>query len=186
MATCYPCEHEYEKVNLYSLEMMPNEIILKILTHLTIKALRNCAQVSKNWYAIRCDKTLWTTILVTSTKPSKDFVPPRGYATPRIMPHSFLVEALSRGARYLGLSNLSLISTSQPDFPPTNQVEYLALSDNFMGENYFRELIVSCHNLIKVSVANPSGTWKSDDLLKGILQNWNTSKFQLLESVGSF
>ena len=156
--------------------MMPNEIILKILTHLTIKDLRSCAQVSKNFYAIRCDKTLWTKILVTSTKPSKDFVPPRGYATPRIMPHSFLVEALSRGARYLGLSNLSLISTSQPDFPPTNQVEYLALSDNFMGENYFRELIVSCHNLIKVSVANPSGTWKSDDLLKGILQNSNSLK----------
>ena len=176
MATCYPCEHKYEKGNLYSLETLPNEIILHIFTHLTIKDLRSCAQVSKNFYAIRCDKTLWTKILVTSTKPSKDFVPPRGYATPRIMPHSFLEEALSRGTRYLGLSNLSLISTSQPDFPPTNQVEYLALSDSFLDENYFRELILSCHNLIKLSVANPCTAWKSDDLKKGILQNCNTLK----------
>ena len=176
MATCHPCEHKYEKVNLYSLETLPNEIILNIFTHLTIKDLRSCAQVSKNFYAIRFDKTLWTKILVTSTKTSKDFVPPRGYATPRIMPHSFLVEAISRGARYLGLSNLSLISTSQPDFPPTNQVEYLALSGSFMNENYFRELILSCHNLIKLSVANPCGTWKSDDLKKGILQNSNSLK----------
>jgi hypothetical protein len=143
---------------------------------LTIKDLRSCAQVSKNFYAIRYDKTLWTKILVTSTKPSKDFAPPRGYATPRIMPQSFLVEALLRGARYLGLSNLSLISTSQPDFPPTNQVKYLALSSTFMGENYFRELILSCHNLIKLSVANPCGTWKSDDLIKAILQNSNSLK----------
>ena len=143
---------------------------------MTIKDLRSCAQVSMNFYAIRCDKTLWTKILVTSTKPSKDFAPPRGYATPRILPHSFLVEALSRGVRYLGLSNLSLISTSQPDFPPTNQVKYLALSSTFMGENYFRELILSCHNLIKLSVANPCGTWKSDDLIKAILQNSNSLK----------
>ena len=176
MATCYPCDHKYEKVNLYSLETLPNEIILNIFTHLTIKDLRSCAQVSKNFYAIRYDKTLWTKILVTSTKPSKDFAPPRGYATPRIMPQSFLVEALLRGARYLGLSNLSLISTSQPDFPPTNQVKYLALSSTFMGENYFRELILSCHNLIKLSVANPCGTWKSDDLIKAILQNSNSLK----------
>ena len=176
MANCYPCEQNHEKVNLYSLETLPNEIILNIFTHLTIKDLRSCAQVSKNFHAIRYDKTLWRKILVTSTTPPQDYVPPLGYKMLRIMPHSFLVEALSRGARYLGLSDVSFLSTSQPNFPTTNQVEYLALSGPFMDENYFRELILSCHNLIKLSVANPCRAWKWDDLKKGILQNSNSLK----------
>ena len=176
MATSYPCEQYYEKVNSYSLENLPNEIILNIFTHLRIRDLRSCAQVSKNFYAITYDKHLWTKILVISTIPPKDYVLPFSYTPPLIMPHRLLVEALSRGTRYLGLSNLSFISTSQPNFPPTNQVEYLALSGSFMDENYFRELILSCHSLIKLSVPNTRGAWKSEDLLKGILQNSNSLK----------
>ena len=160
MATYYPCEQNYEKVNSESMEIMPNEIILNIFTHLTIKDLGRCAQVSKNFCAIAYDKTLWTKILVTS----------------RIMPHRLLVQALSRGAKYLGLSKASFVSMSQPNFPPTNKVEYLALSDSFMDENYFRQFILSCHNLKKLSVTGPFVRWKSDDLLKGILQNSNSLK----------
>ena len=179
MATCYPCEQNHEKVNLFSLETLPNEIILNIFTHLTIKDLRSCAQVSKNFHAIRYDKTLWRKILFTSTSQLNFYGPLLDYKTYTMlhtMPNSFLVEALSRGARYLGFSNVSFISTSQPNFPPTNQVEYLALSGSFLDENYFKELILSCHNLIKLSVANPCTAWKSDDLKKGILQNCNTLK----------
>ena len=179
MATCYPCEQNHEKVNLFSLETLPNEIILNIFTHLTIKDLRSCAQVSKNFHAIRYDKTLWRKILFTSTTQLEFYGPLLDYKTYTMlhtMPNSFLVEALSRGARYLGFYNVSFNSTSQPNFPPTNQVEYLALSGSFLDENYFKELILSCHNLIKLSVANPCTAWKSDDLKEGILQNCNTLK----------
>ena len=157
MATC---EQNYEEVISDNPGTLPNEIILKIFSHLTIKDLGRCAQVSKNFCAIAYDKTLWTTILVTSG----------------MVPNKLLEQALSRGAKYLGLSNLSDVSTLKPNFPPTNQVEYLALSSSLMDENYFRQLILSCHKLTKLSVPGPYGTWNSDDLIEGILQNSNSLK----------
>ena len=157
MTTCYPD----------SLETLPDEIILNIFSHLTTKDLGRCAQVSKNFYTITYDKTLWTKILITSCMSTQDFVPPIGYT----MPQRLLVQALSRGVRYLGISHLCFISTSQLNLPPKNQVEYLDLSGSYMDENFFRQLMLSCHNLKKLSVAHPYGAWKSKDLLKGLLQN---------------
>ena len=45
MATC---EQNYEEVISDNPGTLPNEIILKIFSHLTIKDLGRCAQVSKN------------------------------------------------------------------------------------------------------------------------------------------
>ena len=157
MATC---EQNYEEVISDNPGTLPNEIILKIFSHLTIKDLGRCAQVSKNFCAIAYDKTLWTTILVTSG----------------MVPNKLLEQALSRGAKYLGLSNLSDVSTSKSNFPTTNQVEYLALSSSLMDENYFRQLILSCHKLTKLSVPGPYGTWNKDDLIEGIVQNYDSLK----------
>ena len=158
MATFNPCEQNYEKVNSVNLETLPNEVILNIFAHLTVKDLGRCAQVSKNFCLLAYDKSVWTKVLITSG----------------IVPHQLLKQALSRGAKYLGLSNLSFVSTVEPNFPPNNQVEYLALSSSLMDEKYFRQLILSCHNLKKLSVND--GYWKSDDLMKGILQNSNSLK----------
>ena len=157
MATC---EQNYEEVISDSPGTLPNEIILNIFSRLTVKDLGRCAQVSKNFCTIAYDKTLWTKILVTSG----------------MVPNKLLEQALSRGAKYLGLSNFSDVSTLKPNFPPTNQVEYLALSSSLMDENYFRQLILSCHKLTKLSVPGPYGTWNSDDLIEGILQNSNSLK----------
>ena len=166
MTTCYPYSD--------SLEILPDEIILNIFSHLTIKDLGRCAQVSKNFYSITYDKTLWTKILVTSCMPPQEFVPPIGYKPPQVMPERLLIQALSRGVTYLGISQLSLFSTLQLNFPSKNQVEYLDLSGSYMDENLFRQLMLSCHNLKKLSVADPYRAWKSEDLLKGILQNSNS------------
>ena len=132
MATFNPCEQNYEKVNSVNLETLPNEVILKIFAHLNVKDLGRCAQVSKNFCLLAYDKTVWTKVLVTSG----------------VVPHQLLKQALSRGTKYLGLSNLSFVSTVvEPNFPPNNQVEYLDLSTSLMDEKYFRQLILSCHNL---------------------------------------
>ena len=157
MATC---EQNYEEVISDSPGTLPNEIILNIFSHLTVKDLGRCAQVSKNFCTIAYDKTLWTKILVTSG----------------MVPNKLLEQALSRGVKYLGLSNLSDVSTLKSNFPPTNQVEYLALSSSLLDENYFRQLILSCHNLTKLSVPGPYGTWNSDDLIEGIVQNSDSLK----------
>ena len=183
MAAYYPCENNYEKDKSDSLGRLPNELILTIFTHLTVKDLGRCAQVSKKIYTIACDKTLWTKMLVHGKLPQNWSLEMllsgilSGTQTTPIMPHMLLVQALSRGVKYLGLDNLRFVSTSQPDFPTTNQVEYLALSGIDMDENNFRKLIFSCHNLRKIFVnGTGSGTWKFDDLMKGIIQNSNSLK----------
>ena len=177
MAAYYPCEKNYEKGKFDSLGRLPNELILTIFTHLTIKDLGRCAQVSKKICTIAYDKTLWTKLLVHGIVPPNSFLLPLGTPQTPIMPHMLLVQALSRGVKYLGLSHLRFISTSQPNFPTTNQVEYLALSGIDMDENNFRKLISSCHNLKKLFVnGTGSGTWKFDDLMKGIIQNSNSLK----------
>ena len=141
-------------------------MILNIFANLTVKDLGRCAQVSKNFCALAYDKSVWTKILVTSG----------------IVPHKLLEQALSRGVKYLGLSNLNFVSTLEPNFPPTNQVEYLALSSSLMNKNYFRQLLLSCHNLKKLSVND--GDWKSDDLIEGILQNSNSLRVLDLSGCG--
>ena len=178
MATYYPCENNYKKGKSNSLGRLPNELILTIFTHLTIKDLGRCAQVSKKIYTIAYDKTLWTKLLVNGQLPPNWLeMLPLGTQPPPVMPHMLLVQALSRGVKYLGLSHLRFISTSQPNFPTTNQVEYLALSGIDMDESNFRKLILSCHNLKKLFVnGNPYGTWKFDDLMKGIIQNSDSLK----------
>ena len=162
MATCYSCEQNYEKVFSESLGTLPNEVILNIFTHLTVKDLGRCAQVSKNFCAIAYDKSLWTKVLVTSGTVSNEL----------------LEQALSRGLKYLGLSRRSFFSPLEPNYPPTNQIEYLALPDplrnSLMDKKHFRQLLLSCHNLKKLSVND--GDWKSDELTKGILQNSNSLK----------
>ena len=112
MAAYYPCENNYEKGKSDSLGRLPNELILTIFTHLTVKDLGRCAQVSKKIYTIAYDKTLWTKLLVHGQLPPNSWMLPRGTHPPPIMPHTLLVQALSRGVRYLGLSNLRFISTS--------------------------------------------------------------------------
>ena len=120
MASCYPCEENCEDVNIGTL---PNEVILNIFAHLTVKDLGRCAQVSKNFCLLAYDKTVWTKVLLISG----------------VVPHQLLKQALSRGTKYLGLSYLSFVSTvEEPNFPPNNQVEYLALSTSLMDEKYFR------------------------------------------------
>ena len=166
METNYSCEQNYEKVISDSLGKLPNEVILNIFTHLTIKDLGRCAQVSKNFWAIAYDKSFWTKVLVTSGTVS----------------NKLLEQALSRGLKYLGLSRRSFFSTLEPNYPPTNQIEYLALRSSLMDEKYFRQFLLSCHNLKKLSVN--FGDWKSDDLTIGILQNSNSLK--VLDLSGCF
>jgi hypothetical protein len=83
---------------------------------------------------------------------------------------------MARGAKYLGLVNVNRMFEPKPNFPKNNHVEYLTLSGSNMEENYFRQLISSCHCLTKLSVYQCIGTWNPKDLFRGILQNASTLK----------
>ena len=58
-----------------------------------------------------------------------------------------------------------------PNFPKSNHLEYLDLGSSNITEEYFRQLMLSCHKLTKLSVYYIIGGWKTADLLKGILQS---------------
>ena len=90
-------------------------------------------------------------------------------------PDGFVEQALCRGTKYLCLmthANPEAI----PNFPKSNQLEYLDINSSNIEEEYFRQLILSCHKLTKLSVYYLIGQWKSADLVKGILQNALTLK----------
>ena len=93
---------------------------------------------------------------------------------------------MARGTKYLGLANVNRMFEPKPNFPKINHVEYLTLSGSNMEENYFRQLISSCHCLIKLSVYHFIGTWNPKDLFRGILQNASTLKVLDLSTKCSF
>ena len=92
------------------------------------------------------------------------------------IPNDLIEQAMARGTKYLGLSNVNAMFEPKPNFPKTNQVKYLTLSGSNMEENYFRQLISSCHCLTKLSVYHFIGSWNPKDLFRGILQNASTLK----------
>ena len=92
-------------------------------------------------------------------------------------PEGFVEQALNRGTKYLGLSPVSANGPEvKPNFPKSNQLEYLDLNGSNMEKEYFRQLIFSCQNLTKLSVQSFIGEWNSEDLVTGIAKNASTLK----------
>ena len=80
----------------YSWNNLPDEIILEILSYLSIKDLGQCAQVSKRFQNICHTESLWWKINVCM----------------KIVPTSFLIHILANGCQYLSLQ-WSLIDVSK-------------------------------------------------------------------------
>ena len=61
---------------------------------------------------------------------------------------------LSKGTKYLGLTSGEVYvnpdQSIKPNFP--NELEYLDLTGVCMEVDYFTDLIMSCHKLIKLSI----------------------------------
>ena len=95
----------------YSWNNLPDEIILKILSYLSIKDLGQCAQVSKRFQKICYTESLWCKVNVCM----------------KIVPSSFLTHILANGCQYLSLQ-WSLIDESKGF---SNEVEIPATRKNF-------------------------------------------------------
>ena len=63
---------------------------------------------------------------------------------------------LSKGTKYLGLTSSEVyVNPDQSiklNFPMSNELEYLDLTGVCMEVDYFTQLIMSCHKLIKLSI----------------------------------
>jgi len=116
------------------MDQMPNEILLKIFSHLDVQDLGRCAQVSKKFQKIAYDRAIWQELPINLAG--------------KQVPIEFIQNILERGTAYLNLSYAQIVGDSslidQPNF-----LKYLNL-DFTAGQVHVRSLLNSCTKLEKL------------------------------------
>ena len=137
---------------LFSIENLPDEILLGVFEYLEFKDLGRCLQVSKMFRKVGLDKTLWQTIKTVDKDVSAEF----------------LVQALNHGTKHINIKSTSSPSWStlprenlkSPvlynlthcdflEFPKQNQLKTLNL-DIGGGKNIVSALLDTCQKLEKL------------------------------------
>lgn len=136
------------------MEYLPSEILLKVLTHVTIKDLKNCAQVSKRFKYICNDEMLWQKINLCD----------------KIVSTIFIEKILEKGCLYLNLNNAVLEGDSY--FVSDSKLKYLDLSKTTADFGVLEDLVGSCKSLEKLSLAE--STINSNILNRVCLNNGKT------------
>ena len=141
----------------YSLNDLPDEIILKICTYLSTKDLIRCGQVSNRFRNICQDVTLWYQINLCGKK----------------VPGKFIHKILDNGCKYLSLAN-SRINGSLHLAKKSYPLKYLDLSNcDTSDENVLEELVRCCHSLEKLSLSKVTLGLYSN-MIENIIQNGQT------------
>ena len=133
------------------MENLPNEVILKVWSFLTIRDLGNCAQVSKRFKNICSDESLWKKINLSD----------------KIVPTVFIEKILARGCEFLNLNNAILEGDSY--FLSNSKLRYLDLSNTTADFGVLEDLVGSCQSLEKLSL--DGSTINSNILTRVCLNN---------------
>ena len=133
------------------MENLPNEVILKVWSFLTIRDLGNCAQVSKRFKNICSDESLWKKINLSD----------------KIVPTVFIEKILARGCEFLNLNNAILEGDSY--FLSISKLRYLDLSNTTADFGVLEDLVGSCQSLEKLSL--DGSTINSNILTRVCLNN---------------
>ena len=133
------------------MENLPNEVILKVWSFLTIRDLGNCAQVSKRFKNICSDESLWKKINLSD----------------KIVPTVFIEKILVRGCEFLNLNNAILEGDSY--FLSNSKLRYLDLSNTTADFGVLEDLVGSCQSLEKLSL--DGSTINSNILTRVCLNN---------------
>ena len=80
----------------YSIEDLPNEILLKVFNYLEFKDLGYCAQISRRFREISQSPPLWETVIENN----------------QTIPAGFILHALNLGCKYLHLENSTITVTN--------------------------------------------------------------------------
>ena len=118
-----------------TLEDLPDELQLKIFSHLCIKDLVRCVQVSKRTRRICLDESIWEKINLCKKNVHADLL-------------RFI---LDNGCKYLDLG-CSKIKGDLKLSGKNYEVKYLNLAECTANIDVFRELITSCQSLQKLSL----------------------------------
>ena len=127
------------------LEDLPEEIILKIVSHLALKDLFNCMVLCKRIRNIAYDNSLWETLnLVHNYQPMA-----------KGMPYTLFPKILAKGCKYLSINSCHTYSTGENlRFENNYQLKYLgvmSMSKEFVAD-VLPDLMASLFSLEKLSV----------------------------------
>ena len=135
------CEKQKRDFEVIMLEDLPEEIILKIFSHLALKDLFNCMVLSKRIRNIAHDDSLWEKLnLVHNFKP---------------MPATLFPQILAKGCKYLSVNSCYTKTTGENlSFENNHQLKYLCVirpSKDFVID-VLPDLLASSFSLEKLSV----------------------------------
>ena len=124
------------KVLRLDIELLPNEILVKIFSCLKIKELYKCGHVSKKFRQISHDKSFWKCVNLYNQRVSCQFV----------------VQILQLGTEYLNLYGAILLDGGDSDILPKNNLKYLNLAFSSMKDKFLVKLLRSSVSLEKISL----------------------------------
>ena len=152
-----------QKLSLFHLEGLPEEILLEILSLLDIKGVLQCGQVSKRLRAISNDQSLWLKLNLFE----------------RDVPYGFIEKAIQNGCEYLNLG-FSVVNGGKKSEVPW-KLKYLELSQSGAIDwaVYLPEgVLQNCHFLQKLAI--DSVMLNSEDV-EHICQNGETLRILSFE-----
>ena len=124
----------------YTIDDLPDELILEILSFMNVKEIIKCGQVSKRIRSICSDETSWQKVNLYN----------------KIVPVEFLIRLISNKCKYLSLLR-SKICNFELYGSPMKLNQYCEL--NFLDLGYCKadyqvveELLSSCHSLENLSM----------------------------------
>ena len=143
---------KHQKFSTFSLDDLPDEVILRVFSNLGIKDLIRCGQVSKRTRSISQDEQLWLKINL--------------YLNNSI-PTGFLEYVLNNGCKYLGLAFAQIAEIEGESLKcNASQLKYLDLSFCQSSHQVFDDLLSSCHSLEKLALDTQCQRMLHDDLVK--------------------
>ena len=118
-------------------ELLPNEILMNIFSHLNIKDLYKCAQVSKKFRHISHDKSFWKCINLYDHSVSCEFI----------------TQISKLGTEYLNLHGATVVEDANTDLPRENNLKYLNLTECSVDDKFLVKLLRSSKSLEKLSLS---------------------------------
>ena len=158
------------KTQIFKLGDLPDELILKMFSYLSVKDLMNCGQVSERIRAISHDETLWQKVNLYRLKVSTEF----------------LQMILNNGCKHLSLKRSDLVGNLCHG--NTSQLKYLDLDNcsdlgcrSYPGVKVQEDLLASCYSLEILSLAHQPIT---SEIVRNICYQ-NGKTLQILDLCGS-
>ena len=122
-----------------SLQGLPDEILLRILSYLDFSNIIRCGQVSKRLWTISHDKTLFETINLSG----------------KIVPITFLQFILDHGCKYLSLRSAK-IEGNDITLTKICQLRYLDCTNCFAKPKVIKKILNFSLSMQKLSMVSPN------------------------------